>query len=236
RGPPADRELHFLLALPRALAAGPGALPLRDLHRRRVPLRRGADRALRDPGARAVRPRPRRPARLGLPRGRDPALHRHPLPAQRVGPRPRPRLPRRVLRLPAAVRGDGPRDADPGRGADGEDGARGASDLRGPRRRGRGRPAVPASGAVSGAPETGRPRVAVVIPVLNERDSLPLVVAAIPEGAADEVVVVDNGSTDGTDAVARRLPVRVVREPRRGYGRACLAGVAALEARPPGIL
>ena len=89
---------------------------------------------------------------------------------------------------------------------------------------------------MSGAPGTTRPRVAVVIPVLNERASLPLVVAAIPEGVADEVVVVDNGSTDGTGAIARGLPVRVVEEPRRGYGRACLAGVAALEDRPPEIL
>ncbi|MFY9551779.1 MAG: glycosyltransferase family 2 protein [Thermoanaerobaculia bacterium] len=81
-----------------------------------------------------------------------------------------------------------------------------------------------------------RPRVAVVIPVLNERESLPLVVGAIPAGLADEIMVVDNGSTDGTGAVARELPVRVVREDRRGYGSACLAGVRALEETPPEIL
>jgi glycosyltransferase involved in cell wall biosynthesis len=79
-------------------------------------------------------------------------------------------------------------------------------------------------------------RVAVVIPVFNERESLPLVVRALPEGVADEIVVVDNGSTDGTDAVAAGLPVRLVREARRGYGSACLAGVRALEARPPDVL
>jgi len=82
--------------------------------------------------------------------------------------------------------------------------------------------------------------VAVVIPVFNERDSLPLVVAAIPATAGLEVVVVDNGSTDGTADVARRLrtgvPIRVVREGRKGYGSACLAGVAALEARPPDVI
>ena len=72
-------------------------------------------------------------------------------------------------------------------------------------------------------PVTRRPRVAVVIPVFNERESLPLVVAAIPRSLEADVVVVDNGSTDGTEAVARGLPVRVVREPRRGYGSACLA-------------
>jgi glycosyltransferase involved in cell wall biosynthesis len=81
-----------------------------------------------------------------------------------------------------------------------------------------------------------RPRVAVVIPVFNERASLPLVVAAIPAGVADEIVVVDNGSTDGTAEIARTLPVRVVREDRRGYGRACLAGVEALEHQPPDVL
>ena len=85
----------------------------------------------------------------------------------------------------------------------------------------------------AGAP---RPRVAVVIPVFNERDSLPLVVRAIPEGLVDEIVVVDNGSTDGTDSIARGLPVRLVRESRRGYGSACLAGVAALAQRPPDVL
>jgi hypothetical protein len=79
-------------------------------------------------------------------------------------------------------------------------------------------------------------RVIVVIPVLNEREALPLVVADIPPNAVDEVVVVDNGSTDGTDAVARTLPVRLVREPRRGYGSACLAGIAALSSDPPGIV
>ncbi len=82
----------------------------------------------------------------------------------------------------------------------------------------------------------GRPRVAVVIPVFNERESLPLVVGAIPEGVADEIVVVDNASTDGTGKIARSLPVRLVREDRRGYGSACLAGVAALTSRPPDVL
>ncbi len=81
-----------------------------------------------------------------------------------------------------------------------------------------------------------RPRAAVIIPVFNERGSLPLVVEAIPKELVDEIVVVDNGSTDGTDAIARGLPVRLVRESRRGYGSACLAGVEALAARPPDVL
>jgi glycosyltransferase involved in cell wall biosynthesis len=83
---------------------------------------------------------------------------------------------------------------------------------------------------------TEPPRVAVVIPVFNERQSLPLVVGDLPRPPAGEVVVVDNGSTDGTDLVAQGLPVRLVREPRRGYGSACLAGIEALRADPPEIV
>jgi hypothetical protein len=77
---------------------------------------------------------------------------------------------------------------------------------------------------------------AVVIPVFNERDSLPLVVGDIPRESVSEIVVVDNGSTDDTPLVARELPVRLVREERRGYGSACLAGIAALEASPPDVV
>ncbi|HZI66453.1 MAG TPA: glycosyltransferase family 2 protein [Thermoanaerobaculia bacterium] len=72
-----------------------------------------------------------------------------------------------------------------------------------------------------------------MIPVFNERESLPLVVGAIPRDRVCEIVVVDNGSTDGTPLVARGLPVRLVREDRRGYGSACLAGIAALATSPP---
>jgi len=73
------------------------------------------------------------------------------------------------------------------------------------------------------------PRVSVVIPALNEETSLPLVLDALPRRIVHEVVVVDNGSTDGTARVAREKGARVVTEPRRGYGRACLSGIAALD-------
>lgn len=73
------------------------------------------------------------------------------------------------------------------------------------------------------------PRTVVLIPVLNEEESLPHVLAAIPREVVDEVIVVDNGSTDRSAAVAREHGARVVAEPERGYGSACLAGIAALD-------
>jgi len=79
-------------------------------------------------------------------------------------------------------------------------------------------------------------RVSVVIPVFNERESLPSVVADIPRSRVSEILVVDNGSTDGTALVAQDLPVRLIREERRGYGSACLAGTAALRSSPPDVV
>jgi glycosyltransferase involved in cell wall biosynthesis len=76
----------------------------------------------------------------------------------------------------------------------------------------------------------------VIIPVFNERESLPLVVGDIPRNLVSEVLVVDNGSTDGTDRIAGALGVRLIREARRGYGSACLAGLAALESHPPDVV
>ncbi len=69
----------------------------------------------------------------------------------------------------------------------------------------------------------------VIIPVLNEEKSIGFVLKAIPAFVA-EVIVVDNGSTDGTADVARSYGATVVSEPRRGYGSACLRGMAALAA------
>lgn len=68
-------------------------------------------------------------------------------------------------------------------------------------------------------------RVTVVIPACNERTSLPLVLGAIPPALAQRVIVSDNGSTDDTPAVAIAHGAEVVREPRRGYGWACFAGI-----------
>jgi glycosyltransferase involved in cell wall biosynthesis len=83
---------------------------------------------------------------------------------------------------------------------------------------------------------SGTAPVAVIIPALNEEQALGQVLAAIPRAAVREILVVDNGSTDRTADVARAAGATVVREPRRGYGAACLAGLARLAANPPGIV
>lgn len=72
-----------------------------------------------------------------------------------------------------------------------------------------------------------RPRIVVVIPALNEEDAIAGVVRAIPAALVDEVIVADNGSTDGTAERARSAGAKVIAAPRRGYGRACRVGVQA---------
>lgn len=71
--------------------------------------------------------------------------------------------------------------------------------------------------------------IAVIIPALNEERAIGHVIAAIPDWV-DDIIVADNGSTDRTADVARAHGARVVWEPRRGYGSACLAAMANLQA------
>jgi glycosyltransferase involved in cell wall biosynthesis len=71
-----------------------------------------------------------------------------------------------------------------------------------------------------------RPRVAVVIPTLNEEATIAAVIRAIPRGVADEVIVVDGGSGDRTVDYAAAAGARIVNQ-GRGYGRACRAGALA---------
>jgi glycosyltransferase involved in cell wall biosynthesis len=68
----------------------------------------------------------------------------------------------------------------------------------------------------------------VVLPVLDEAQAIPGVLARMPAGY--DPIVVDNGSTDGSAAIAARLGARVVAEPRRGFGAACFAGLLAARA------
>lgn len=67
-----------------------------------------------------------------------------------------------------------------------------------------------------------------MLPVLDEAAALPGVLERIPSGY--HAIVVDNGSTDGSGAVARDLGAQVVNEPRRGFGAACFAGLSAARA------
>jgi glycosyltransferase involved in cell wall biosynthesis len=68
----------------------------------------------------------------------------------------------------------------------------------------------------------------VVLPVLDERDALPWVLERMPAGYAP--IVVDNGSSDGSGALAARLGAQVVAEAQRGFGAACWAGLRAARA------
>jgi glycosyltransferase involved in cell wall biosynthesis len=68
--------------------------------------------------------------------------------------------------------------------------------------------------------------VSVVIPTHNEGQAIARVLADIPSDLTTEVIVVDSNSNDGTPEIAASMGARVVQEPRRGYGRACLTGLA----------
>ncbi len=69
-------------------------------------------------------------------------------------------------------------------------------------------------------------RISVIIPALNEREAIPGVIEELPKNIVDEIIVVDNGSTDDTAKRASESGARVVREERKGYGAACLKGLA----------
>lgn len=78
------------------------------------------------------------------------------------------------------------------------------------------------------SPQTAR--IALLLPALNEEHALPKVLGELPRGIFAQVIVVDNGSTDRTAEVARSHGATVITEPRRGYGQACLTGLAHLAA------
>jgi glycosyltransferase involved in cell wall biosynthesis len=80
------------------------------------------------------------------------------------------------------------------------------------------------------SPIVKQPKAAVVIPAYNEERSIGLVVAGISRTLVEEIIVVDNGSSDATARIAALHGARVVTESRRGYGSACLAGISQLPA------
>lgn len=77
-------------------------------------------------------------------------------------------------------------------------------------------------------------QLAIIIPALNEEQAIARVLSEIPAEYRGEVLVVDNGSTDGTARAAAEAGAKVVREAERGYGAACLRGIASLNR--PGVV
>lgn len=68
-------------------------------------------------------------------------------------------------------------------------------------------------------------KTAVIIPAYNEEESIPKVINDIPKDIVDEIIVVNNNSTDGTSKAAADSGATVLRETFRGYGAACLTGI-----------
>ena len=81
------------------------------------------------------------------------------------------------------------------------------------------------------------PKISLIIPAQNEAGSIGKVLDDVPEGVSEKIVV-DNGSTDDTAAVARKHGATVLHEPRKGYGYACLKGMNYLgeTSKPPDIV
>ncbi|HEX5482538.1 MAG TPA: glycosyltransferase family 2 protein [Terriglobia bacterium] len=89
---------------------------------------------------------------------------------------------------------------------------------------------------MSGSPARISWRYALIIPALNEAESIKQALMQIPRLRFEDVLVVDNGSQDSTAQRAEDAGARVIHEPRRGYGRACQAGIRALSPGPNAIV
>ena len=72
-------------------------------------------------------------------------------------------------------------------------------------------------------------RVSVIIPTRNEASAISRVLADVPADLVTEVLVVDSNSNDGTPELAAKMGARVIHESQRGYGRACLTGLASAD-------
>jgi len=73
------------------------------------------------------------------------------------------------------------------------------------------------------------PKISVIIPALNEEESIGQVLNDIPVEIVEEVIVVDNGSNDNTVTVSKGLGANIILEPLKGYGAACLRGISILK-------
>ena len=73
------------------------------------------------------------------------------------------------------------------------------------------------------------PKISTIIPALNEEESIGQVLNDIPGEIVEEVIVVDNGSSDNTVTVSKGLGANVILEPLKGYGAACLRGISILK-------
>lgn len=78
-----------------------------------------------------------------------------------------------------------------------------------------------------------RPKICVIIPAYNEENSIAKVIADIPVGLVQEVIVVNNNSNDNTEINARNAGATVLREKRAGYGYACLKGTEYIKQLQP---
>lgn len=85
----------------------------------------------------------------------------------------------------------------------------------------------------SGREAPGAEGVAVLIPALDEEDALPGLFDSLPRKQIRHLVLVDNGSSDGTVRVARERGATVLVEPEKGYGAACLTGIRHLDDAEP---
>lgn len=79
-------------------------------------------------------------------------------------------------------------------------------------------------------------KIAAIIPALNEEKTLPLVLNDIDRNLVDEVVVIDNGSSDRTPSIAREGGATLLFESRKGYGYPCLKGIEHLKTGKPDIV